>query len=477
MATVGRAGRAAGVFILLAGLNRAVSMLILPFISRVVSPSEFGAATTVSATSLFLVSLFAMPLDTLVVYAAPRAGGESRALLRVAGLYCYFALPAISLLPAAMFAFFAPELLGISGTIWAIEIVAIGLMPAMMVYALPMVKSSQKLRKFVWLASTSIATLAVSKMILVVGLRLGVLGWVVSDLISAAISAITAAILVRPPPVRISWEDVRKVAAFAIPIIPHTVALWGIGALSRPALAMVSDLKQVGFLSAGLTVASAVIIVIGEINRAVQPGFSQETFPAPTDKTFTPVRWLIVSATAVPAAAGCGLALFGSRIFAEPYWPAFRISGVLLIGLAIYGFYPIAINYLVLTAGITKFSSIATGTGAAVVAAFVFAFGGRYGAVGVSYGVGGGYFAMAAVALMLTKFAKLDIDWSQWRLCWPEMLSSATALTLSVVALGQPVNSADSRLSAAGSLMLLAGTGLLLIVRPVHVRNAVEPQP
>lgn len=462
---LGRTRRAAVIFVLLAGLNRAVSMLILPFVSRIFSPAEYGAATMVSATSFLLVSLLALPLDTLVVFAAPRQGDEPRALLRVAALYCYVVLPIFAVIPAAGFALFVPELLGISGAIWAIEIVAVGLMPAMIVYALPMVKSSQDLRKFVWLASTSIVILTISKVLLVIIWRHGVLGWVLSDLVTSALTAIVAMGVVRVPSARVTREDIRKVALFALPLIPHTASHWAISSLSRPALALVSTLQQVGFLSVGLTVASSVNIVLGEVNRAVQPRFSRETFPAPTAKTFVPVRWQIVLAMAVPAAAGCVLASVGRWIFAEPFWPAFTLTGVLLIGQALVGIYPIFINYLVLTAGVTKYSSFATGTGAVVVGICILVFGPRYGAMGVAYGVAAGNLAMAIVALILVRVAKLDVVWTAWRECWPESLAAATALALSTASLAQPVNSAASLILAAWSACLLVVSFLVLGLR------------
>jgi O-antigen/teichoic acid export membrane protein len=442
-----------------------VLLLILPFISRVMSPSNYGAASMLTASAVLLVAILAAPLDALVFRVVGHGGKDEPSLLRVAGTYCYILLPVTGALVAFGFALAVPTFLGVSGTIWAIEILAVGFQPAMTVFALPVVQARQDLRRFVWLAGNSVVVLAVSKLLLVLVWQLGVLGWVISDLISAVLSAILAAAVVRPPRARVTLHHARAVARFAVPLIPHKASAWAITSLSRPALAMVSSLAQVGLLSLGLNVAITATLVMTEINRAVQPRYSRETFPAPTHNTYTPVKWQMVLAVAVPAAVGAALALVGQWVFAEPYWPAFALTGVLLVGQAAYGVYPIAINYLVLTAGQPKYTGLATGTGAVVILGSIFAIGRDYGAEGVAYATTAGYLAMATVAVMLTRLTKLDISWRAWATCWPELTVGTAALACSVAALACPVGSAVSRIYAGGCLLLLVGVAILVARR------------
>jgi O-antigen/teichoic acid export membrane protein len=465
MARLGTTGRVAATYLVLAGLQRGVSLLILPFISRVMSPSDYGAASMLTATAVVLVAVMAAPLDALVIRMVPRRDDEAPGQLRVAGIYCYLLLPVACGLVAAGFALFVPKFLGVAGFIWAIEILAVGFQPAMIVFALPMVQASQELRKFIWLAGNSVLVLASSKLLLLLVWHLGVLGWVLSDLISAVLSAALAMALVRPPRARLTARHMRAVAHFAVPLIPHKASAWAITSLSRPALAMVSTLAQVGLLSLGLNIAITVTLVMTEINRAVQPRYSRETFPAPTAHTYTPVKWQLVLALAVPAAVGAALALVGQWVFPAAYWPSFALTGVLLIGQAAYGVYPIAINYLVLSAGLPHYTGFATGTGALVILGSIFIFGHAYGAVGVAYATTAGYIAMAAVAVLLTRLTKLEIRWRAWAVSWPELAVSTAALACSVAALASPVGSAVGRSFAGVGLVLLLGVAVLLTRR------------
>nr|WP_284228770.1 MULTISPECIES: hypothetical protein [unclassified Mycolicibacterium] len=374
---------------------------------------------------------------------------------------------------AALFAMFVPHFLGVSGSLWAIEILAIGFQPAMTVFALPMVQSRRDLRRFVCLAGASIIVLTASKLTLLVVWEMGVLGWVISDLTTALISALLAMMIVRPPRARLTKADIVTVSKFAIPLIPHKASYWAITSLSRPALATVASLTQVGLLSLGLNMASTVTLVVTEINRAVQPNYSRETFPAPTHHTYAVVRWQVLAAIAVPAAVGAALAMFGQWIFASSYWPAFALTGILLVGQVAYGLYPIVINYLVLTAGLPKYSAFATGTGAVIILGSIFVIGREFGATGVAYATTVGYIAMTAVAILLTRFTKLEIAWRAWAVRWPEHALGTVALGFTVAALSLPVGSWLSRAFAGVCLTVLIGTALM-VARP---RSRIQAAP
>ena len=463
MARLGITGRAATTYLVLAGFQRGISLLILPFIARVMPPAEYGAASMLTAAAMLLLAVLAGPIDTVVFRMVPQDDDESRGILRLAGLYSYVLLPILGAVVATVFALAVPTFLGISGDIWAVEILALGLQVSMTVFALPMVQSAQDLSRFVWLAGISTVVYALSKLLLVVVLKMGVLGWVVSDLVSAAVSAILAWTLVRVPRVRVARKHLKGLIHFAVPLVPHKASYWAITSLSRPALAAVSTLAQVGLLAVGLNVAAVASLIVSEFNRAVQPRYSRETFPAPTQNTYDPVRWQLILAVAVPTAVGAALALVGQWVLPAPYWPSFALTGILLVGQVAFGVYPIAINYLVLTAGVPKYSALASGAGAVVILGFILVFGRQYGAIGVAYATSVGYLVMAAVALSMTRLAKIDVKWRAWVSCWPEIGVGTTALTFSTAALFVPAGSEPSRFLAAGSLALLAIVALLVL--------------
>lgn len=456
MSRVSRTGRAAFVYLLLAGLQRGVSLLILPFITHAMSPAQFGAASVLTATALLLVAVIAAPLEQLVFRASARGGDGADSLIRAVGFYCYIALPLIAASAAGPVALFVPEVFGIGGTIWAIELVAIGFQPAATYFALPFVRAHQDIRRFAWLALTSVLVTAASKILFVVVWRLDVLGWALSDLISGLLSALLAIAMVRLPKAKVTTKHIKEMLRFSIPLIPHRASFWALLSLNRPAMAMVSSLSQVGLLSFGLNLAAVATMIIAEIQQAVLPHYSRESLPAPNDETRGPVRWQLMVAVTVPALVGAGLAVAGHWIFSEAYWPSFALTGLLLCGQVAYGLYLVPMNYLVQTAGLPKFSALASLSGAIVILAGIFAFGNRFGAFGVACATALGFVLMSLVALTLTRVLGVTIHWGCWRDSWPELTIGTAGLAFSVAALFLPIGSPAAYSTAVTCVGLVA---------------------
>ena len=450
MAQFGKTGWAAATYVLLAAVQRGLSLLILPFVTHAMPPAEYGAASMLTAAALFLSVIVAQPLIQLIIRAAARDDEDGPALLRIAGTYCYVIVPAAAALVAAVFFFFVPQLLGVAGQIWGIEVFAVGFQPAASVFALWVAQAREDIRRFVWLSVSSIIMTAASKLLLIVVFDMGVLGWVISDLLSAVVAALLAMVLVRVPRASVRSHHVRYAFYFSLPLVPHSVSLWALMFLSRPVMATVSPLAEVGLLSFGLNLAQVAGLVLAETNRAALPRFARETLPAPTRETFGPVRWQLVAAFVVPAVIGAAVAVVGHVIFAESYWASFALTGILLIGQAAYGLYLIPMNYLTQTAGLPKYSALASGAGAAAILVLILILGRTHGPMGVAYATTIAYVAMAVVALILTFAQKLEIAWTSWIKSSPEVALAAIALTFSVASLMLPVGSTGP-LVAAGS--------------------------
>lgn len=408
------------------------------------TPAQYGAASILTVSALLLVMIVAAPLEPLVFRASARGGEDAPGIIRASGIYCYALLPVLVAVMAAGVAMFMPKLFEVPGPVWAIELLAVGFQPAATYFAIPLLRARHHLRRFVVLALTSVLVTTVSKLLLIVVWGLGVLGWAIADLVTAALSAVVAVALVRLPRVPVTAGHIRTVAAFAIPLIPHRASFWALSSLSRPVMATVSTLAQVGLLSFGLNLALIAHLILAEFNQAVLPRYSRENFPAPTHETRIPVRWQLILAAAVPAMVGAALALTGRWMFAEPYWPSFSVAGILLFGQFAYGLYLIPMNYLVQAAGLPKFSAVASASGAVLILIGILAFGREFGAVGAAWVTAVGFAVMATVALILTRALKLDIRWRSWGGCWPEMALAMAGLVSSAAALRFPVGSAEA---------------------------------
>ncbi|MFM8858175.1 MAG: lipopolysaccharide biosynthesis protein [Actinomycetota bacterium] len=451
----GKTAGAAATYVILASLQRSVSLLILPFVTHAMPLSEYGAASILASASLLITALVATPLVQLIIRAAARGGEDAPALLRASGLYCYYVVPAVAAAVAMGFALLVTEFLGVSGRIWAIEILAIGFQPSASTFALWVAQAREDLNRFATISTTSVLVAAASKLVFVVVLHLGVFGWAVSDLLSAVLTAVLASALVRLPRATITAPHMRYFLHFTLPLIPHSISLWALTFLSRPAMAIVTTLEQVGLFAFGLNIAQVAGLILAEANRAALPRYSRECLPAPTGETMGIVRWQIIGALLVPGIIGSGLALTGPWIFAEAYWPSFAITAILLLSQLAFGLYLVPMNYLTQSAGLPRYSSLASGAGAIVILLTIAIFGQRYGAFGVACGTVAAYAVMAVTAMWLTFTQHLPIAWRAWLSSWPEIGTASAGFACSILALSLPVGSKLSQSSAMACLAMM----------------------
>ena len=332
-----------------------MSLLILPFVTRVMPVSDYGAASTLSAAAVLVTSLMAAPLTQLIVRAAARNDHDGPSHLRVIAIYCYMCRPPPSGWPQRP--------LHCSFRRRSACRVRCGRSRS------PRSDFSQQpsISRCGWLARgrTFVCSSALTDFAFRHGSFQTRLGRIPAtrrtrvghpDLLSAILSALMAVFgAAAPHPREFATCSVRH--TFHTAVGSHTASLWALTALSRPAMAAVSTLQQVGLLSFGLNLATLAGPILAEFNAATLPRYAREVFRAPTHETLVPVRLQLIAALAVPAIVGSGVAIAGRFIFAPEYWLSFQLDRRAPHRTSAYGLYLIPMNYLTQTAGLTKFSS------------------------------------------------------------------------------------------------------------------------
>lgn len=404
-------GRSALVYLIFGFLQRGLSLLLLPFVTRVMSPSEYGAVSVVVAGGALFSVVLGSALESAAFRWTVRADASSVSVLRLSAFYLYGLLPALAGLLAIVLYVIDSAILSVSSLVWSIEIIACGLMPAVSFYALPAIRAKRQLRKFVVLSSISILGLLAGKVVLVIVLGYGLVGWVVSDFIAAALAFVASSFLVDVPKRRGAPYEVGNLLKFALPLVPHRAAFWALSSLSRPAMAIVLPLSQVGLFSLGLNFAGIASMVLVEINRAFLPQYSAETFPAPSKATRKVARLQIVAAFSVPVLAGGAVASLSPMLISEEFGEALPLVAILLIAQLLYGLYLIPANYTVQSAGHTATNWYSSVAGAVFIFVAILAFGSYAGTGGVSGFTVVGYLIMALGALVMTRRIPLVITW------------------------------------------------------------------
>lgn len=422
-------------YLLLSFLQRGAALLLLPFVTRVMLPAEYGAVSVVVAGGGLVTVALGAALEPAVFRWAAKPAEESAGVLRLTAIYLGLILPALGAGIALALWLFDSQVFGVPDRVWAVEILAAGFIPFVSYFALPHVRGTGRLRPFIAVSLTSILALTGAKVLLVISLGLGLWGWVLSDLAGALIGFVVALVIVRPPRGRVSGAMVKQVFRFSLPLWPHNLSFWALTSLSRPAMAAITTLSQVGLYSLALNVANVGIMVLGEVNRAVLGDYSREEFPAPSDRVRHIARAQVLAAFVVPTGLASAVVVGAPLLFGPEFQKATPLIGILVLSQIAYGLYLIPMNFIVQTAGRTTWSWIASTIGAAVIFVSIVISAQRYGAVGVSIGTVLGYFAMWLIALALARIMRIEVAWRRLAPPWWTLVVSAVAVVVACLAL------------------------------------------
>ncbi|CAB4722693.1 MAG: hypothetical protein F2667_10950 [Actinobacteria bacterium] len=432
-------GQTAAVYVLVGIAQRSLALLILPFVTRVLSPGDYGRVSIVVTVLTLVGVIFAASLEVPLFRALARGGGGD--IVRWSRAYTVYWLPGTCVLLATLLGVL--DVIGVApqARLWAIELASAGLVAALTYFGLPILRATDQLARYFILAAGWMACLVGTKLLFLGWLLPGPIGWVTSDLVSAGFAWLMVVLLVRAPvsdpaaprpadEPRSPWALVRMCA----PLVPHRLSFWALTSLSRPALVLVVSISAVGLFSFAVSVAAISMLLLAELNRSVLLEYSRETFPAPTASTGTIVVVQATAAVAIPALLALGVSLTGTLLVGSDYYTAIPIVGLLLLGQVAYGIYLIPMNFLVQTAGLFKWSSLASVFGAAVILGSILLAGSQGSLRLVAVGNSIGYAAMCVAAFVLVRIAGLQISWRRCVPALPVVLLLVGALVTGVVA-------------------------------------------
>ncbi|VEG52322.1 polysaccharide biosynthesis protein [Mycolicibacterium aurum] len=429
--------RAAVAYTALGMLQRGLALLLLPFLARAMSVEQFGTASLLLVGNLLLVVVFGAGTDQAVLHATARESEDPsrRGVLRAARIWLLCVVPSGALVLAALVWFTNPSFLGVDGRLWAIEVAAAGLGAFAIAYAAPRLRVQRRIQAYAVLTGVTVVATVGSRILLVVGLHLGPTGWALSDLITACVTIFTAAAILGRRDLTEARATVRSLARFALPLLPSALSLWAMTSLNRPLAALVLSLEAVGLLSAAASAAGAAILLCVELNRALQPEYAREGFPAPMPNSAAAMR-IQLWAGVVAAVLTCLLTpLFVQVVLPAPFASIMPTLAILSLSTVAWTLWAIANNITILTARNTRWSWLGTFSGAAVLAAGTLPLGSALGIEGVAIASVAAYGTMAAVALVTLRALRLDVSLPKGGLNITWAVPAGLALSLAVLPL------------------------------------------
>lgn len=432
----------------------AANFLLLPVFTRILEPVDYTALALLLLLQAFLAPLNRLGLDEsyLRFYYECESDEQKRTLTGTTGLFLgavnvgllaalLLGAPAVSLfLHGSTDHVAAIRLVALNGFITAFFIVPHGLMRA----------RGQPGRFARWLIVRA-AGLVAGRLVLVAGLRMGVLGWVLAEVLVSAILFLGFTRVVRGLVAwRFSWPLLRDLLRYGFPRTPYALLYQTMGMSERYFIPRYLAPDSLGIYHMGGNVAGVLRIYQDAVLRAWMP-FAFETMRRPDAPR-------VLARLATVAFAGLVLATLGLAVFAEPlivlmtdaaFHGASEVAPLLVLGVAVQVvavFLTTSLNIGKETRALPRIAGLAAVATLAGSLVFI----PRFGLIGGALAVGGGQLTLAVATAVvaqrryhipyeLSRLARIALSgavlYAVWTLVTPGGLVAGLAIRCGVVAL------------------------------------------
>jgi O-antigen/teichoic acid export membrane protein len=344
-----------------AGANagqRLLTFLLLPAVTRAMTPSEYGSLSLALAINAVAIIVFAAGLDIAIFRNLFSLADDPLARTQFIRSIWTFLL-VVPLVAAAVGGVIAIPLLGtdgpLSGLTLALSLAAAALYVGATTVPFAVLRSEERLRDFLRLNAVAAVTSTALIVILVIGLDLAENGWMAAAAASAAVTCLVSCRLVPyASPRPFARPAVKAALRESISVLPHFLSMWGLQLADRLLLVTLVSTSAVGLYSLAGNLALPLLVLVQALNQGFMPAFARApvldgpaTLGAQITQQITVVIGLTVACLLVmPATVDV---LFDAR-----YSKAAELVPWLVLGYGFLGLYGIPMNLVTLTAGRTR---------------------------------------------------------------------------------------------------------------------------
>lgn len=458
---LGRIGRQSGAYALASVVGPGTGLLLLPVYTRFLSPGEFGLIALLEVVSLILTSIFSLGMPAFVSFIfVEQATSDDRR--RVLGALV-IAVTVVNLLLSAV-AWFAlqaalPHALP-SIPFWPFVplLIVASVLEPYWIMAGAMLQIQERAGFYSLLSSVRIVTSLTLRVLLVVAVPMGVFGFTLANVMTAAAFATVGILLMRSEMLP-AWDArvIRQALAVGGPTVPNNLLSYGYRLLDRVVLERIATLEQLGLYYLALRIADVMRLASDVFINAWRPIFFKEAGKAAFLERDVPEIIRLASIGMLTCFVTLSLAAPPLiRVFMAPsYAGAGRYVPLLVAAMAVKGFYAfpyIAVWFRKKTIWVPALSAIT----------LVFSIAANYllaaqaGVMGVATALLLSYCCLAALMLLVAQ--RLIMLAYPWR-----VLIAAASWAAVVVYAGALVRADGAGVLARAALLAAFAGGLLLL--------------
>jgi O-antigen/teichoic acid export membrane protein len=457
--------------------QRAVTFLLLPIFTRVLTPAEYGRLSIALSAYAVAVVVFALGMELAIFRNVVHLADDPTARNRFIRSTWTFLVIAPLVGAAIVTALMTPLLW--SSSIVKVDELGLSMLAASLYVSattlpLALLRADRRLRDFVVVNGVATAATAGLTVVLVVVLRAGEMGWLIALNLGGAATLVTAMVVVpyqRPEPFdrAVVWETLRR----SLPVMPHFLALWSLQLADRVLLAALVTTAAVGIYSLASSMALPLLVLTTGINQAFMPVYAQ----AGKSNAIGSLRSLIELQVAIVSILSLACALLAPvaiNVFMDArYQPAAQLTSWIVLGYAFIGLYSIPMNGVTLAYGRSRRIWVVSVPAAVVNLGLIYLFVPSSGLVAAAIASAAGYGALLVGVWLYSLRTRSTLSYP-WKILGA--LLAVSGLTYAGVVL---TVSAAHPVDLAVRLMWVAAAAAVLLAivkreRLAHIRSALN---
>ena len=449
----------------------AVNLVLVPVYTRVLSPTDYGALALLLVLGAFLQPLNHLGFDEAYLRFYYEGGmAERRELTGTTIIILVVSNTIILAISLVLAPWLSRHLLGSQQYLWAVGFLLLTrYVSAFFFIPLSVLRAQNRSRQFAsWTLARAAGTVA-ARLLLVVGLRLGVLGIMLADFIVSLVVLVGLSRVIWPVIAwRFSWVTARVTLQYGLPRVPYALLHQTMGMSDRFFLRMFLPLSEVGVYSIGNTAATLVKFYSVSFTRAWSP-FAFDTMR----RDDAPVLFgrMATYAFGVLVWVTLAVATFGGPVVRlltpQPYHHASEVVPILALGIALQSLSIVLATSLNI-AKRTRAFPVTTLLAAVVTVAGHLLLIPSLGLRGAAFAVAGGQLVLSAAMFIVAQRA-YRIEYEGRRLATLTLVGTGLYTLVTMIALPTGVLSILPSLIGVGSFPLI-----LIAVEFLHTRELVE---
>jgi O-antigen/teichoic acid export membrane protein len=444
--------------------QRALAFILLPLYTAVLSSAEYGRLGLLLTLQTGAVVVLTAGMDNGVIRQYFQYDGDPAAQRRfvlTSWNFLIWSSIGLALVVAALLIAFAP-----SGPVFqpvqgALAVFAAATFVGATVVPETVLRVQQRLKDYMVLSAVAGIAMTVLALLFVVGLRLGVSGWIAASLIANSLTLVAGFIII--PWGRTNTIDragLRAALKLGLPLVPHAASGWSLQLADRIILATLVSVSSLGVYTLGANLSLPALVLLQGLNMGFLPSYARTHI---NPEAVRDLRNSISMQVMLTLVTGCSLSLLGPP-FVSLLSSEYRGAGVLIpwivLGYVFLGLYFIPMNVISMVIGRTSFVWTMTLTAAVANIVSIYILVPQSGILGAAEASAIGYFVLLVLVSLYARTFDIRASFD-WRKIAP--MTCVVITTFAVGAILLPSTGVSGLLARSALLITLPFTLALAV--------------